>query len=99
MIFVREESTNEQCHNTMKHLLQSTVSQKDEKPQNAGLDDTAIPHIKIKITEIPRGKMFNTTILYTPMSLSTEFWSFTNDMSLKRPRSNFWMDKLKQILW
>ena len=49
----------------MKHLLQSTVSQKDEKPHNAGLDDTAIPHIKIKITEIPLEKMFNTTIPYT----------------------------------
>ena len=73
MIFVREESSNEQCHNTMKHLLQSTVSQKDEKPQNAGLGDTAKPHIKIKITETPLGKMFNTTIPYTPMSLSIVF--------------------------
>ena len=64
MIFVKEESANEQCHNTMKHLLQSTVSQKDEKLQNVGLDDTALPHIKIKITEIPLEKMFNTTIPY-----------------------------------
>ena len=65
MIFVREESANEQCHNTIKHLLQSTVRQKDEKPQNAGLDDSAKLYIKTKITEIPLEKMFNTTIPYT----------------------------------
>ena len=34
-------------------LLPNTVSQKDEKPHTAGLDDTAIPQIKIEITEIP----------------------------------------------
>ena len=40
--------------NTAKDLLlPNTVSQKDEKPHTSGLDDTAIPHIKIKITEIP----------------------------------------------
>ena len=33
-------------------LLPNSVSQSDEKPQTAGLDDTAMPHIKIKITEI-----------------------------------------------
>ena len=37
-------------------LLPNTVTQKDEKPHTAGLDDTAIPHTKIKITEIPLGK-------------------------------------------
>ena len=40
----------------MKDLLLNTVSQKDEKLQNGGLDGTAIPHIKIKITEIPLEK-------------------------------------------
>jgi len=35
-------------------LLPNT--QKDEKPPTAGLDDTAIPDIKIKITEIPLEK-------------------------------------------
>ena len=33
-------------------LLPNSVSQSDEKPQTVGLDDTAMPHIKIKITEI-----------------------------------------------
>ena len=35
-------------------LLQNTANQKDEKPHELlrGLDDTATPHIKIKITEI-----------------------------------------------
>ena len=37
-------------------LLLNTVNQKDEKPHIAGLDDTAIPHINIKITEIPLDK-------------------------------------------
>ena len=40
----------------------NTVKQKDEKPHTAGLDDTAIPHIKIKITEIPLEKKLNTAI-------------------------------------
>ena len=41
--------------NTVKDLLlPNTVNKKDETPHTtAGLDDTAIPHIKIKITEIP----------------------------------------------
>ena len=47
---------------TVKDLLPNTVSQKDEKPHTAGLDDTVIPHIKIKITEIPLEKKLNTAI-------------------------------------
>ena len=43
-------------------FIPNTVSQKDEKPHTAGLDDTAIPHIKIKITEIPLENMLNTAI-------------------------------------
>ena len=45
-------------------LLPNAVSQKDEnrKPQTAELDDTAIPHIKIKITEIPHEKKPNTAV-------------------------------------
>ena len=43
--------------NTVKDLLlPNTVSQKDEKPHTVGLDDTAIPYSKIKITEIPLEK-------------------------------------------
>ena len=34
-------------------------SEKDEKPHIARLDDTAIPHIKIKITQIPLEKTLN----------------------------------------
>ena len=37
-------------------LLLNTVNEKDEKPHTAGLDDTAILHINIKITEIPLEK-------------------------------------------
>ena len=43
-------------------LLPNTVSQKDEKPHTAGLDDTAIPLIKIKITEIPLEEKLNSAI-------------------------------------
>ena len=47
----------------MKHLLlPNTVNQKDKKPHTARLDDTAIPHIKVKITEIPLEKKVNTAI-------------------------------------
>ena len=57
LTFIREERPNEQYRNTVKDLrLPNTVSQKDEKPHSAGLDDTAIPYIKIKITEIPLEK-------------------------------------------
>ena len=49
--------------NTRKELLlPSTLSQKDEKPHTTGLDDTAIPDIKIKITEIPPEKRLKTAI-------------------------------------
>ena len=44
-------------------LLPNTVSQKDEKPYTAGLDDTLIPHIKNKITEIPHEKKLKTAML------------------------------------
>ena len=43
-------------------LLPNTVNEKNEKPHTAGLDDTAIPHINIKITEIPLEKKLNTAI-------------------------------------
>ena len=54
---------NSTANYTMKDLLLlNTVSQRDEKPHTAGLDDTAILHIKIKITEIPLEKKLNTAI-------------------------------------
>ena len=42
--------------------IPNTVTQKDEKPHTARLNDTAIPLIKIKITEIPLEKKLNTAI-------------------------------------
>ena len=57
---IRQESENKWYRNTVKDLLlPNTVNQKDEKPYTARLDDTAIPHIKIKITEIPLEKKLN----------------------------------------
>ena len=54
---IRQESANKWYRNIVKDLLlPNTVNQKDEKPHTAGLDDTEIPHIKIKITEIPLEK-------------------------------------------
>ena len=45
---IRQESANERYLNTLKDLLfLKTVSQKDKKQHTAGLDDTAIPHVKI----------------------------------------------------
>ena len=41
----------------MNNLISpNSVSQDDEKPHTAELDDTAKPHVKIKITEIPHEK-------------------------------------------
>ena len=65
LTYIRQERPNEQFRNTMKDLLLlNTVSQKNEKPHTGtlGLDDTAIPHIKIQITEIPLEKKLNTAI-------------------------------------
>ena len=60
---IRQESANKWYCNTVKDLLlPNTVNQKDEKMPSAGLDDTAIPHIKIKITEIPLEKTLNIAI-------------------------------------
>ena len=63
LTYIRQERPNEQYCNTVKDLLLlNTVSQKDEKPHTAGLDDTVIPHIKIKITKIPLEKKLITAI-------------------------------------
>ena len=42
--------------------LPNTVVQRDEKPHTAGLNDTAIPHIKIQITEKTLEKKLNIAI-------------------------------------
>ena len=44
------------------HISPNTVSQNDEIPHTARPDDTAILHVKIKITEIPHEKKPNTAI-------------------------------------
>ena len=63
LTYIRQEKPNERYRNTRKDiLLPSTVSQKDEKPHTPGLDDTAIPDIKIKITETPLEKKLKTAI-------------------------------------
>ena len=56
-VLYRKESANKWYRNTVNDLiLPNTVSQNDEKPHTAELDDTAIPQVKIKITEIPHEK-------------------------------------------
>ena len=63
-ILYQKESTNKWYRNTVNNLISpNTVSQNDEKPHTAELDDTAIPHVKIKITEILQEKEPNTAIL------------------------------------
>ena len=54
-VLYRKESANKRYRNTVNNLISpNTVSQNDEKPHTAELDDTAIPYVKIKITEIPQ---------------------------------------------
>ena len=48
----------------------NTVSQNDEKLHTAELDDTAIPHVKMKITEITCEKKPNTS--------TTQIWVVTH---------------------
>ena len=48
---------NVRYRNTVTNVISpNTVSQNDEKPHTAELEDTAILHVKIKITEIPHEK-------------------------------------------
>ena len=52
----------------MNNLISpNTVSQNDEKPHTAELDDTAIPHVKIKINEMPHEKKPNTVNPHVPL--------------------------------
>ena len=60
-VLYRKESANKRY--TVNNLISpNTVSQNDEKLHTAELDDTATPHVKIKITEIPHEKKRNTAI-------------------------------------
>ena len=79
----RKESANKRYRNTVNNLISpNTVSQNDEKPHTAELDDTAIPHVKIKITEkrhekkkspIPQYR-FNSHVPLQYMSLVIDIW-------------------------
>ena len=63
---IRQERPNQRYRNTVKELLLSnTVGQKDEKPHTTRLNDTAIPHIKTKITEILLEKKLNSRFSLT----------------------------------
>ena len=50
-------------------------NEKDEKPHMVRLENTAIPHIKIKITKIPLEKKLNTAILMCP-SIQIDLYIF-----------------------
>ena len=64
LCFVLHIVSKKRYRNTVNNLISpNTVSQNDEKPHTAELDDTAIPHVKIKITEILQEKKPNTAIL------------------------------------
>ena len=49
--------------------------QNAQKPHPTGLENTAIPQFKIKITEIPQEKLSNTAIRQTPMSPSLQIFT------------------------
>ena len=69
---IRQGSANKWYRNTVKDLLlPNTVNQRDEKPYTTGLDDTAIPHTKIKITEIPLENKLNTVNPHVPLLSSS----------------------------
>ena len=56
-VLYRKESANKRYRNTVNNLISPNIaSQNDEKPHTAELDDTTIPHVKIKITEITHEK-------------------------------------------
>ena len=58
----------EKARKTLEDLNETV--QNAQKPHPAGLENTAILQIKIKITEIPQEKLSNTAIPQTPMSPS-----------------------------
>ena len=60
-VLYRKESANKRYRNTVNNLISpNTVSQNDEELNTAELDDTAIPHVKIK--KYGMKKKPNTTI-------------------------------------
>ena len=85
LTYVRQERPNERYRNTVKDLLlPNTVTQKDEKRHTEGLEDTAIPHIKIKMTEKPLNKKAqyrNTTYRKPLCPPHQETWFFLGEAS------------------
>ena len=63
-------------------LLPNTVNQKDEIPHTAELNDTAIPHLKIQITEIPLEKKLSTVSPHFPLHAVEELIEY---LGLKHP--------------
>ena len=66
----RKESANKRYCNTENNLISlNTVNQNDKKPHTTELDDAVIPHVKIKITEIPLEKKPNTLNPHVPLHI------------------------------
>ena len=76
-VLYRKESANKRYRNSVNNLiLPYTVSQNDEKPHTAELDDTSIPHVKIKITETSPIPQYRKPPCPPPCSLQLDFhWS------------------------
>ena len=75
LTYIRHKRPNERYRNTVKDSFVYRIPLPRMKPHTAGLDDTAIPHIKIKITEIPLEKkkkpsilQYNTVNPHVPLS-------------------------------
>ena len=67
---MRQESANERFLNTLKDLLQSnTVSQKEEKPHTAGLDDTAREDLNYRNTAWKKAQYPNTVNPNVPLAV------------------------------
>ena len=67
----KKKRTVNSLRNTVNNLISpNKISQNDEKPHTAELDDTAIPHVKIKITEIPHEKKPNTVNPHVPLHIA-----------------------------
>ena len=50
-VLYRKESASKRYRNTVNNLISpNTVSQNDEELHTAELDDTAIPHVKLRNT-------------------------------------------------
>ena len=99
-VLYRKESANKGYRNTVNNLISpNTVSQNDEKPHTAELDDTAIPHVKIKITEIPHEKKPNTaTFSVTVHSGSPPFNKMFKFVTSRPPVHLIWLADVTVLL-